>query len=91
MDEQHPMFAARDFVVQRCRGFFGFPLVPGVMYSYLFNEKNYGPNGYEYPVGYAQEDYYKEPIAAGGLGGLWGIVERSLQCECASHEYWRGR
>lgn len=51
-----------------------FSPVPGFIYPYLFNEKIYSVNEYEYPAGYTEDDCHEEPIAGGGLGGneaLW--------------------
>lgn len=54
-----------------------FTPVPGYIYPYLFNEKIYSVDEYEYPEGYTEEDYYEEPLAGGSLGGneaLWNVL-----------------
>lgn len=54
-----------------------FSPVPGFIYPYLYNEKIYSVNEYEYPEGYTEEEDYQEPLAGGGLGGndaLWNVL-----------------
>lgn len=54
-----------------------FSPVPGFVYPYLFNEKIYSVDEYEYPEGYTEEECYQEPISGGGLGGndaLWNTL-----------------
>lgn len=59
--------------------FHDFSPVPGFIYPYLFNEKIYSVDEFEYPEGYSDDDNEQdeEPLSGGGLGGneaLWNIL-----------------